>query len=57
VPILVLVAQHDRVIGGAQTRTIAALLPHATIKKFDAPHLLLQARPEQAAAAIAEFVG
>jgi pimeloyl-[acyl-carrier protein] methyl ester esterase len=54
-PILVLAARHDRVVGRRRTAEILALLPHADLRWFDAPHLLLQSRPAEAAAAIAEF--
>jgi pimeloyl-[acyl-carrier protein] methyl ester esterase len=56
VPTLVLAARRDRVIGRRQVADIQTLLPHADVQWFDAPHLLLQARPGPAAAAIAAFM-
>lgn len=54
-PILALAARHDRVIDRRRTAEILALLPHADLRWFDAPHLLLQSRPAETAAAILEF--
>lgn len=55
VPLLALVAARDRLLGPATTAAIRRLLPHADAREFDSPHLLLQARPAEAAAAIAGF--
>jgi pimeloyl-[acyl-carrier protein] methyl ester esterase len=55
VPLLALVAARDRLLGPASTAAIRHLLPHADVRTIDSPHLLLQARPAEAAAAIAEF--
>lgn len=55
VPLLALVARRDRLLGRSHTAAIRRLLPHADIRELDAPHLLLQAQPAAAAAAIAEF--
>lgn len=55
-PVLVLAARHDRLLGRAATEAIDRVLPRAEVRWIDAPHLLLQARPDEAAAAIAGFV-
>jgi pimeloyl-ACP methyl ester carboxylesterase len=56
VPTLVLRARGDRVIPRAATRCIARVLPHAQLVEIDAPHLLLQTRPEECAAAVLRFL-
>jgi pimeloyl-[acyl-carrier protein] methyl ester esterase len=56
VPTLVLRARGDRVIPGAATRWIARVLPHAQLVEIDAPHLLLQTRPLECAAAVLRFL-
>lgn len=55
-PTLVLAADRDRVLSSARLDEIGALLPHAVVHRFDAPHLLLQSRPAECAAAIADFL-
>lgn len=55
-PALLLVARHDRLIGRAQTEQLLALLPRAELAELDAPHLLLQARPEEAAAQLTAWI-
>jgi len=56
VPVLALAARRDRVLGGRDVAEIQRLLPHAVVQWFDAPHLLLQTRAAEAAAAIAAFM-
>lgn len=55
-PALILAATRDRVVARRHTDRLAALLPHAAVRRLDAPHLLLQARPDEAAAAVAELM-
>lgn len=55
-PVLVLAARQDRVVGASSVAAIVRRLPHAQVEWFDAPHLLLQAAPAEAAACIAAFV-
>lgn len=56
VPVLALVGQRDRVLGRGHVAAIAELLPQVLVRRFDAPHLLLQTRPAEAAAAISAFM-
>jgi pimeloyl-[acyl-carrier protein] methyl ester esterase len=56
VPTLVMRARGDRVIPRAATRCIARVLPHAQLVEIDAPHLLLQTRPKECAAAVLRFL-
>jgi pimeloyl-ACP methyl ester carboxylesterase len=56
VPVLTLAARRDRVLGRGDVAAIQRLLPHAEVRWFDAPHLLLQTRASEAAAAIAAFM-
>jgi pimeloyl-[acyl-carrier protein] methyl ester esterase len=56
VPTLVLRARGDRVIPRAATLWIARVLPHAQLVEIDAPHLLLQTRPQECAAAVLRFL-
>ncbi len=55
-PALVLAARRDRLVGHATVDALTALLPRAEVVWFDAPHLLLQARPDEAASTISEWV-
>lgn len=56
VPALVIKARRDRVISAAATRRILDALPAAQLLEIDGPHLLLQTRPGQCAAAVIEFM-
>jgi pimeloyl-ACP methyl ester carboxylesterase len=56
VPALVLIARHDRVISRAATRRMVDGLPRARLAEIDGPHLLLQSRPAECAAAVLEFM-
>ena len=55
-PILVLQARHDLVIPRSATQWILETAPHAQLVEVDGPHLLLQTRPEECAAAAIRFV-
>ena len=55
-PILVLQAGHDLVIPRSATQWILETAPHAQLVEIDGPHLLLQTRPEECAAALIRFV-
>jgi len=56
IPTLVLRARADRVIPKAATRRVVKVLPHAQLVEIDAPHLLLQTRPVECAAAVLRFL-
>lgn len=56
VPVLALAARRDRVVGAREVAEIQRMLPRATVAWLDAPHLVLQTRAAEAAAAIARFV-
>jgi pimeloyl-ACP methyl ester carboxylesterase len=55
-PIMCLVARHDRLIPKAAARLIRRQAPAATLVEIDAPHCLLQCEAGQAAAKIREFL-
>lgn len=55
-PVLLLTAGNDRVIPRSATRWILKLLPGAQVAQIDGPHLLLQTRPAECAAAVLEFM-
>jgi pimeloyl-ACP methyl ester carboxylesterase len=55
-PILVLQAAHDLVIPRSATQWILETAPHAQLVEVDGPHLLLQTRPAECAAAVIRFV-
>jgi pimeloyl-[acyl-carrier protein] methyl ester esterase len=55
-PMLLLQARGDRVIPKAATRRILKILPQAERVEIDGPHLLLQARPQECAAAVLRFL-
>jgi pimeloyl-ACP methyl ester carboxylesterase len=55
-PALILAAGRDRVIGRRHVGHLQALLPRAQVEWFDAPHLVLQARPDEAAEKITAWV-
>ncbi len=56
VPVLCLRASNDRLLPARAQREWAALLPQAQLQTVAGPHLLLQANPEAAAAAVAAFM-
>ncbi len=55
-PILCLVAKHDRLIPRSAARAIQKHAPAARVVELDAPHCLLQCVPEAAAEQIREFL-
>ena len=56
IPILCLVAKHDRLIPRSAARTIGRLAPAARMVELDAPHCLLQCVPGPAAQTIRGFL-
>jgi len=57
VPALIVYARSDRIVPYAATAWLSAHLPKAEVVPIDGPHLLLQAKPQECAAAVAEFIG
>jgi pimeloyl-ACP methyl ester carboxylesterase len=55
-PVLILAARRDRIVPRGATRRLAAALPTAEFAEIDGPHLLLQSRPLECAAAVARFI-
>lgn len=55
VPTLVLQANHDRLLSASASCRLRGGIPHARHRAFDGPHLLLQSRAADCAAAIADF--
>jgi pimeloyl-[acyl-carrier protein] methyl ester esterase len=55
-PMLLLRARDDRVIPKGATRRILKILPQAELIEIDGPHLLLQTRPRECAAAVLRFL-
>jgi|SRR5438105_12009184 len=55
-PVLYLRAIEDRVVPVRSSRLVTTHCPHAKVVELVAPHFLLQAAPDQAAAAVAEFM-
>jgi pimeloyl-[acyl-carrier protein] methyl ester esterase len=55
-PIMCLVATHDRLIPRAAARLLRRQAPAATFIEIDAPHCLLQCEPQQAAEHIRRFL-
>ncbi|MGO9935821.1 MAG: alpha/beta fold hydrolase [Steroidobacteraceae bacterium] len=56
IPTLALRARGDRVIPKAAMHWMLKALPRAQLVEIDAPHLLLQTRPTQCAAAVMRFL-
>lgn len=56
VPVLCLHARHDRLLPARCQRHLSALLPAQATTVLDGPHLMLQARPEAAAACVSAFM-
>lgn len=56
IPTLYLRAAHDRLIDVALGDDVVRKLPNAILREIDGPHLLLQSKPTECAAAIREFV-
>ncbi len=55
-PLLYLCAAEDRVVPASASQTLRALVPHARIVEFPAPHFLLQVQPTEAADCVREFM-
>jgi pimeloyl-ACP methyl ester carboxylesterase len=55
-PVLYLRASNDRIVSSRHALELTSLLPNVKVTEIDGPHLLLQARPRECAAAITEFV-
>lgn len=55
VPILYLQASEDGVVPPAAAATILRHFPRVTLQAFEAPHLLLQTKPRESAAAVRAF--
>lgn len=54
-PLLYLQAEADRVVAAGAAAGLASTQPHMQVRRFDAPHFLLQVRPRECAQAIAAF--
>ena len=57
VPVLCLAGRFDQLIGKSSVRRIVAASPKAHVCWFDAPHMLLQMCPAEAAVEINNFCG
>jgi pimeloyl-[acyl-carrier protein] methyl ester esterase len=55
-PALVLAAGRDRIVPRGATRRLVAALRAAELVEIDGPHLLLQSRPRECAAAVLRFI-
>jgi pimeloyl-ACP methyl ester carboxylesterase len=55
-PVLYLRASNDRIVSSRLSLELTSLLPNVKVAEVHGPHLLLQARPRECAAAITEFV-
>jgi sigma-B regulation protein RsbQ len=55
-PMLVLQARHDFVVPRAASQWILRIARHARWAEVDGPHLLLQTRPAECAAAVMSFL-
>jgi pimeloyl-ACP methyl ester carboxylesterase len=56
VPVLYLAGRRDRLVSLRSEAEFRALLPAMTTQVLDAPHLVLQRRPAEAAQAITQFL-
>jgi pimeloyl-ACP methyl ester carboxylesterase len=56
VPILYLLAKQDRVVSASCLEEILRIKPDGVVIAIDAPHLLLQREPQQAGAAVTDFI-
>ncbi len=54
-PVLYLRASKDRIVSSRLSRELTSQLPNVTVTEIVGPHLLLQTRPSECAAAIATF--
>src|SRR5271156_4405504 len=55
-PTLILQATGDRIVPRAATRLLVQLAPDAQVADIEGPHLLLQSRPTESAAAVLRFL-
>lgn len=55
-PVLYLRASKDRIVSSRLGGELTSRLPNVTVKEIDGPHLLLQTRPRECAAAITTFI-
>ncbi|MGR8948992.1 MAG: alpha/beta fold hydrolase [Gammaproteobacteria bacterium] len=55
-PVLLLEASKDRVVPPNRVNTLLAGLPNARRQRIDGPHLILQTKPREAAAAVRNFI-
>jgi pimeloyl-ACP methyl ester carboxylesterase len=55
-PVLILEARRDLLLPRRAARLLAQSLPQANHRVIDGPHLLLQSRPEECAAAVKDFM-
>ena len=56
VPMLVISARRDRLLGSRAAREILHYAPHAELVALAGPHLLLQTRPRECAGLVARFI-
>jgi pimeloyl-ACP methyl ester carboxylesterase len=54
-PILCLHARYDRLVSRKRLEEITSLRPHCEVRTFNAPHMLLETHPVQAASVINNF--
>lgn len=55
-PVLYLRASNDRVVSSRLSRELTSQLPNVRVTEIDGPHLLMQTRPRECAAAITTFI-
>ena len=53
---LYLQGKRDRLVGARGVREIKRALPSVEVRLLEAPHLILQTRPREAADAVVEFL-
>jgi pimeloyl-ACP methyl ester carboxylesterase len=56
IPVLYLRATRDRIVSARLSSALTSQLPNVSTVEIDGPHLLLQTRPRECAAAIIDFV-
>jgi pimeloyl-ACP methyl ester carboxylesterase len=56
VPILLVAGKRDRLVGSKVITQMKLLRPDVEIRVLDAPHMVLQRRPEEAGKLISEFL-
>jgi len=56
IPVLYLAGAGDRMVGRKSVDLILQTRPSTLVRTLDAPHLILQARPREAAKVVLEFV-